>query len=68
MEHDARLIDLEIKVSFTEDMVEALNKTVFRQQEQIDMLIQEINRLRQQSSEERAVGAHRASDDLPPHY
>jgi SlyX protein len=68
MEQDARLINLEIKVSFAEDMVEELNKTVFRQQEQIDMLIREVDKLRQQTSEEAAVGSHGATDDLPPHY
>lgn len=68
MEQDARLTNLEIKVSFTEDMVEELNKTVFRQQEQIDLLMQEVNKLRQQRSEEVAVGTHGAGQELPPHY
>ena len=68
MEQDARLINLEIKVSFTEDMVEELNKALFRQQEQIDMLIQQVNKLRLQQSEEVTVGAQRAGEDLPPHY
>ncbi len=68
MEQDARLINLEIKVSFTEDMVEELNKALFRQQEQIDMLIEQLNTLRLQQSEEVPVGPHRAGEELPPHY
>ena len=33
-----RITELEIKLSLTEDMVEELNRTVFRQQEQLDLL------------------------------
>ena len=33
-----RLTELEIKLSLTEDLVEELNRTVYRQQEQIDLL------------------------------
>ncbi|MBV8124566.1 MAG: SlyX family protein, partial [Paucibacter sp.] len=36
---EQRLTDLEIKISFQEDLLEQLNQTVFRQQEQIDALI-----------------------------
>ena len=66
--HDARLTNLEIKLSFTEDMVEELNKTLFRQQEQIDLLIREVDKLRQQSSDAPATAARNAADDFPPHY
>ena len=68
MEHDARLTNLEIKVSFTEDMVDELNKAIFRQQEQIDLLLREVNKLRQQTSDEPATGPRGAADELPPHY
>ncbi len=68
MEHDKRLIDLEIKVSFTEDMVEELNKTIFRQQEQIDWLLREVDKLRQQTSGDGAASPRSATDELPPHY
>lgn len=68
MEQDTRLTNLEIKVSFTEDMLDELNKTLFRQQEQIDMLVREVKALRQQSSNEAAAGPRNAADELPPHY
>lgn len=68
MEHDARLTNLEIKVSFTDDMVEELNKTVFRQQQQIDLLIREVDKLRQQASDSPAGASRGAADELPPHY
>ena len=66
--HDARLTNLEIKLSFTEDMVEELNKTLFRQQEQIDLLIREVDKLRQQSTDETTTASRSAADDFPPHY
>lgn len=68
MDQDARLTNLEIKLSFTEDTVEELNKAIFRQQEQIDLLIREVNTLRQQASGEPASGSRGAADELPPHY
>lgn len=68
MDQDARLTNLEIKISFTEDTVEELNKAIFRQQEQIDLLIREVSTLRQQASGEPAAGSRGAADELPPHY
>lgn len=63
---EKRLTDLEIKSSFGEDLLDTLNQTVFRQQEQIDMLTRELRTLRQEAQE--AGNARRARDDLPPHY
>jgi SlyX protein len=63
-----RLTDLEIKASFQEDLLDELNQTVVRQQQQIDQLIREITHLRQ-SSTDGGVGASRnLRDELPPHY
>ena len=39
---DQRLMDLEIKASFLEDLVESLNQVVIRQQQQIDLLVREV--------------------------
>ncbi len=63
---DERLTELEIKASFTEDWLEQLNQTIFRQQEQSDALIREISQLRQQMPEGNTVTHLR--DELPPHY
>jgi SlyX protein len=63
---DRRLTDLEIKSSYAEDLLDTLNQTIFRQQEQIDMLIQEVRALRQQSTG--TAGQRNLRDDLPPHY
>ena len=65
---DQRLTDLEIKASFTEDLLDQLNEVIVRQQQQIDALIREIGKLRQ-SSTDGGVGAPRnLRDELPPHF
>lgn len=73
MEHpedtDRRLNELEIKASFTEDLLDQLNLTIYRQQTQIDSLIQQLARLAQQHNSSEAGGAPRTlRDELPPHY
>ncbi|RZI84084.1 MAG: SlyX family protein [Rubrivivax sp.] len=65
---EQRLTDLEIKSSFTEDLVDDLNQVIVRQQQQIDQLIQEVAFLRQQSSDSGAGGFRSLRDELPPHY
>lgn len=66
---DHRLTELEIKASFSEDLLEQLNQIVIRQQQQIDALIRELVQLRRQLPEVGSASAFsRAIDELPPHY
>ncbi len=65
---DQRLTDLEIKASFTEDLLEQLDKVVIRQQQQIDLLTREIAELRQPVADGSVTTAHSVRDDLPPHF
>ncbi len=65
---DKRLMDLEIKASFTEDLVEQLNQTIFQQQQQIDALIREVSHLRQQAPDGGSGSFRNLRDELPPHY
>lgn len=65
---DQRLADLEIKTSFTEDLVDHLNQLVFRQQQQIDALMREVEQLRQQGGDASLGGLRSLRDELPPHY
>ncbi|GAB1393509.1 SlyX family protein [Rhodocyclaceae bacterium] len=64
---DARVTELEVKLAFAEDMLDTLNNTVFRQQEQIDRLLREMRELREQL---RSMPTEPRSlfDELPPHY
>jgi SlyX protein len=64
-----RVIELEIKSSYAEDLLDQLNMTIYRQQQQIDRLILEVAQLREQSRNATQEGAARnPRDELPPHY
>lgn len=64
-----RLTELEIKSSYADDLLEQLNMTIYRQQQQIDSLVQQVAHLRQQSQNAGQDGAARnLRDELPPHY
>ena len=65
---DQRLTELEIKASFSEDLLDQLNLVIVRQQAQIDLLIREVQQLREQQPDGVAGSAARLMDDLPPHY
>ena len=66
---DKRLTDLEVKASFTEDLVDHLNDLVTRQQAQIDLLIREVGKLKERAPDTGAGSTTRdAREDIPPHY
>ena len=65
---ESRLTDLEIKISFTEDMVDELNRTIFRQQQQIDLLMLQIKALREQVRTAEPQEQRDLRDEIPPHY
>ena len=65
---DQRLMDLEIKFSFAEDLLDQLNQVIVRQQQEIDLLLREVRQLRQQMPEGAGPAQSRASEELPPHY
>ena len=66
--NDARLTALEIKASFTEDLLDKLDHTIIRQQTQIDALISEVLHLRQQIGSAQGDTPRNLRDELPPHY
>lgn len=64
-----RLTELEIKLSLTEDTVDELNRTVFRQQEQLDLLQEQLRLLYKQIQASAAPAEPRSlRDEIPPHY
>jgi SlyX protein len=65
---EQRLTELEIKASFSEDLLDQLNQTIFRQQQQLDQLVRAISQLQQQAPEEGTGGVRSLRDELPPHY
>jgi SlyX protein len=65
---DDRLVDLEIKASYAEDLLDQLNAVVVRQQQQIDALIQAVAELRGQLAASEPATPRSLRDELPPHY
>ncbi len=66
---ESRLIDLEIKVAFQEDLIETLNLTVARQQQQIDLLQAQFRALYQQVRASASTAAEtNPQHEIPPHY
>jgi len=64
---DERITNLEIKLSFTEDLIEKLNETVFKQQQQIEFLYRELKAIKEQASSGGSGGSS-LKDEIPPHY
>jgi SlyX protein len=64
-----RLIDIETKISFQEDQIEELNKTVYQQQQKLDRLqaiCESLARHIQSLAEE--GNESKPSNERPPHY
>jgi SlyX protein len=72
MEHahdtERRLVDLEIKVSFHEELLDSLNQTIIRQQQQLDRIARALEQMRQLIPEDSPGSARSLREDLPPHY
>jgi SlyX protein len=65
---ESRLAEIEAKLSFSEELLEALNSTVYRQQQQIDQLQQELRVLREQVRSALPAEPRNLRDETPPHY
>jgi len=65
---ESRLTELEVKLGFAEDQIEALNRSVYLQQQQIDQLQEQIRTLRQELQAAQPGEARSLRDELPPHY
>jgi len=66
---EARLIEIEIKLTRQEDLVEELNKTVFRQQQRLDDLAEVIAALARRLAEAGIQGNELLPiNEKPPHY
>jgi SlyX protein len=65
---ESSLAEIENKLSFAEEMLEALNSTVYRQQQQIDQLQAELRALREQVHTSLPTEPRNPDDETPPHY
>lgn len=65
---ESRIAELEVKLSFCEELLEELNRTVYRQQQQIDLLQKEMLALREQVKTSMSAEPREPMDETPPHY
>ncbi len=65
---DARITELEVKLAFADDLLETLNRTVYRQQQEIEQLRRELRALRQQVQASIPAEPRNLHDEIPPHY
>ncbi len=65
---DERFEKIENKLSLSEDLLEELNKIVYRQQLQIEQLQREIVSLREQVRISLPEEQHDLGREVPPHY
>lgn len=65
---ESRLAEIEIKLSFGEDLLEELNRTVARQQQRIDDLERQLRDLRLQLQRSLPADSAPAGHEIPPHY
>ncbi len=66
-----RLVDLEVKLCWADELLEQLNAVVARQQGQLDALARELARLRTQvagAAPDAPDAPRNLRDELPPHY
>lgn len=66
--NEDRLEKIESKLGLAEDLLEELNKTVYRQQMQIEQLHQDLISLRKQVQASLPNEPRNVNDEIPPHY
>ncbi len=64
----SRVTELEVKLGFAEDLIDTLNQTVFRQQEQLDLLQRQLVELHRRMREADSQEARDSVQEIPPHY
>ena len=68
---EEKLIELETKFSYQEDLLSDLNDIVAKQQLQLDELITEMSGIKEQlqdAAERGSAEGHEEQDEKPPHY
>ena len=68
MNTDERLVELEIKVTRQDDLLDTLNQTIYRQQRKIDELEALCTALARHLKDLRDAAAAGPANERPPHY
>ena len=65
---DERMERLESRLMLAEDQIDALNKTIYRQQSLIDALRAQVLQLARQFQSAQPAVNSRPEDEIPPHW
>jgi SlyX protein len=65
---ESRIAELEIKLSHCEDSIDELNRTVFRQQQQMELLQAQLRELYRLAQSDGTMEHGVPRDEIPPHY
>lgn len=65
---EARIVTLETKLMAAEDLLDELNRTVWRQQQELDLLREHIRQLALQVKTLQPANPLRPEDEVPPHW
>lgn len=65
---DARLVELEMRVAFQDDTIQALNDVVVQQQQQLEQMHRQLKLLSNRQAELSSVVSESLPDVPPPHY
>ncbi len=63
-----RVMDLEIRLTYQESILSELNEVVVKQQDQIDLLMAELKRQKEQLDNGAEFVRSSAEETPPPHY
>ncbi|MDX5363574.1 MAG: SlyX family protein [Pseudazoarcus pumilus] len=65
---EQRIEILETRLMGAEDQIDELNRTVWRQQRDLDLLRQHLSELARQIKGLQPAGSSRPEDEIPPHW
>ncbi len=65
---ETRIEDLEVRIAYLESTLEEVNQVVIKQQDQIDLLLAEIQRHKQQLENGAEFVRPLSEETPPPHY
>jgi SlyX protein len=63
-----RLMNLELKFSDNDDLLDTLNRLLVQQQQTLERLQHEVAQLRRQQAQSTSTPFNSLRDELPPHY
>jgi SlyX protein len=65
---EKRIEDVEVRLAYLEATVEQLNQVVIEQQGRIDLLVREVQTLKQQLASGAEIVRPQSEETPPPHY